>query len=110
MATSKARKGEIPRSLSIWFKQPFAMTNSRRVLMDSNALVIDFLESVIEKGQLRNISTKQPSLEPSILNVTHKAAGKVVLIPHDVPLTSIDDITARNPLIIDQIDDCKCQN
>lgn len=104
MATSKgagtARRGERPRALSVWFKQPFQTTNPSRLLIESSALIIDFLEVIVEKGQLRNTTTKQPSS----FNVTHKE----LLISHDVALADINGITTKNPLIVEQIDDCKC--
>lgn len=54
------RRGERPRTLSVWFKQPF-QTNPSRLLIESSALIVDFLEIIVEKGQLRNTTTKQPS-------------------------------------------------
>ena len=103
MATSKSagtvKKGEKQRTLCVWFKKPYQTTNPSRLLIESSALIIDFLELIVEKGQLGS-TTKQPSS----FNVIHKKQ----FISHDVALADINGITTKDPLILEQIEDCKC--
>ena len=94
-------KGKCLRSprIFVWFKEPFVTTNASRILIDQNDYVIDFVERVIKEDQLEHATTTKPSL----FNVIHKGE----IIPHDTRLEDISGITTKDPLIIEQIENCK---
>ena len=54
-----ARRGKSVH-LSIWYKQSFVTKHSSQLMMDADALVIGFIESVVNSNGLRNVTSKDP--------------------------------------------------